>query len=70
MYNFQWQRENLGHGYLTHLGWSFKVPHFLPPFDPNEGQMQKRNCRYGDGNIEKPPPWFKSGSNLVPLTPF
>ncbi len=24
IYNFQWQSENLGHGYLTHLGWSLE----------------------------------------------
>ena len=58
------------HRDLTHLGWSFKLPHFLPPFDPKEGQMQKKNCRYGAGNIKKQTPWFRSGSILVPPLPF
>ena len=63
-------RENLGPAYLTHLGWSFNVPHFLPPFDSEEGQMQKKNYRCSDGNIEKQAPWFRLGSNLVPPVPF
>ena len=65
--------KNLGHAYLTHLEWSFnmfKVPHFLPHFDPKEGHMLKKNCRYSDGNMEKHAPWFISGSNLVPPIPF
>ncbi len=46
--DFQWQSENLGHAYLTHLGWSTgQGTPFLPPFDPKEGQMQNKNykCR-------------------------
>ncbi len=70
IHNFQWQSENLGHANLTHLGWSVKVPHFLSPFDPKEGQMQKKNCRYSDWSIEKQAPWFRLGSNVVPPIPF
>ncbi len=35
----------MSHAYLTHLGCSFKAPHFLPPFDPEEGQMQRIYCQ-------------------------
>ena len=45
-------------------------PIFLRPYGPKEGQMKKKNCRYNDSNIEKQAPWFRSGSNLVPLIPF
>ncbi len=44
----------------------FQCTHFLPAFDPKQGQMQKKNCHYGDGNIEKQAPCFRSGFNLVP----